>query len=105
MRQARIRHGRYLQRLKGWTGYEKNELLDGKYRPVFISYNKYGGERKYALPISYFEKKHLHKDDSSYAYVKATPENIKKMALFNMKYSDAKGSKRLAERELSKIRR
>lgn len=104
-----IRHGsrskrRYVLGLRGWTGYDKNELMEGKYRPAFQGRNKYGGENRYEHSEEYYKKKMPHMGND-FVLVPSSDENIKKIAEFNLKYSSTDSSKRLALKELKRLKR
>lgn len=70
---------KYIEALKGWTGYDKSELLEGKYRPIFFG-------RK----VVYYKKRKIKPDwlhsERNKVRVPATKENLRKTALFNIKY-------------------
>ena len=66
------------------SGYNRDELLEGRYRPVFSSSIK-GYSISKSKAEEYKNKKALGR---GYAIVKPTKENIIKMAKFNITYGD-----------------
>ena len=64
---------KYMLALKGWKGYKKSELLDGKYRPVFGKIETYNSKKCSA-------------GLESFVRVPATRENIRKQLIFNIRY-------------------
>jgi len=75
----------YMMALKGWKGYKKEELIEGKYRPVFgvpeIFKTRENAERYY------FKKNGWLYDQSKVVIVEANKTNLKKVIDFNEKYA------------------
>lgn len=67
----------YMDALKGWTGYSKEELIDGKYRPLFGDIKGYKSPNK---------KRNEFTKEEKYIRVPMTIENIQKQICFNIKY-------------------
>jgi hypothetical protein len=65
---------KYIEGLSGWTGYKKSELLEGKYRPIFLGHG---------LPKFSSKKKAKYGD----VRVPASKENIRKTLAFNILYA------------------
>ena len=79
----------YIEGLKGWKGYKRKELLNGKFRPIFGRVKKYSSKK---ISGGEFQKR-LKKDN---VRVLATKKNILKQIQFNERYgsySHIKGAK------------